>query len=56
MNPIEGNIKSIGKIHIMPRKVYWIGIPESIKDKDRIEFLSKDIWTINHPLDKIQEL
>jgi len=56
MSFIEAKIKSLGQIHAMPRKVFWIGMPESIRDKNRMDLLQKDIWVENYPLGKLTEL
>lgn len=56
MKYIDIDIENFGKITAMPRKVYWIGMPESIKDKPRIELLKKDIWVSNVSPDEIHEL
>ncbi|MDH4263016.1 MAG: PilZ domain-containing protein [Spirochaetia bacterium] len=56
MKPLEAKVKSIGKIHVMPKVVYWIGMPESIKEKEKIELFKKDIWVNRYPMNRILEL
>jgi len=56
MKHLEAKLKSIGRIHVMPRKVFWVGMPESFKEKDKIELFQKDIWIIRHLLENLMEL
>ncbi|MDH4199993.1 MAG: hypothetical protein OEV66_06390, partial [Spirochaetia bacterium] len=56
MKSIETNIRMVGRIHAMPRKIYWIAMPESFKEKEKVELLQQDIWVIPFSIEKIPEL
>jgi hypothetical protein len=56
MKTLEAKVKSIGRIHVMPRRVFWIGMPDSFKEKEKMELFQKDIWVIKHPAEDIKDL
>jgi len=37
----------LGSINIFPKPVYWFEMPETFKEKEKIELLQRDIWIIN---------